>query len=136
MGEYLEKLLEANGIHFEASSQHLQSNDIKEKMCYVASDFKTASEGSGEEKTYKMTDGRMVKVCKERFLCPEVLFKFDLTGKDLYDGIHDMIHKSIMKCDEAIRQDLYGNVLLSGGTTMFAGIRERWNRSSILWHLK
>jgi actin len=30
-----------------------------------------------------------------------------------------------MKCDVDIRKDLYGNVVLSGGTTMFAGIGER-----------
>ncbi len=30
-----------------------------------------------------------------------------------------------MKCDVDIRKDLYGNVVLSGGTTMFVGIGER-----------
>ena len=30
-----------------------------------------------------------------------------------------------MKCDMDIRKDLYGNVVLPGGTTMFAGIIER-----------
>lgn len=30
-----------------------------------------------------------------------------------------------MKCDVDIRKDLYGNVVLSGGTTMFPGIGER-----------
>merc|ERR1712195_254357 len=30
--------------------------------------------------------------------------------------------ESIMKCDVDIRKDLYGNIVLSGGTTMFEGI--------------
>jgi actin-related protein len=30
-----------------------------------------------------------------------------------------------MKCDVDIRRDLYANVVLSGGTTMFSGIGER-----------
>ena len=30
-----------------------------------------------------------------------------------------------MKCDLDIRRDLYGNVVLSGGTTMYPGIGER-----------
>jgi len=33
--------------------------------------------------------------------------------------------QSIMKCDVDIRKDLYANVVLSGGTTMFQGIGER-----------
>lgn len=36
-------------------------------------------------------------------------------------GIHDTTFNSIMKCDVDIRKDLYNNVVLSGGTTMFPG---------------
>ena len=34
-------------------------------------------------------------------------------------------YNSIFKCDLNIRRDLYGNVVLSGGTTMFPGIAHR-----------
>jgi hypothetical protein len=37
-------------------------------------------------------------------------------------------YESIMKCDLDIRRDLYGNVVLSGGTTMFPGIADRMSR--------
>jgi len=30
-----------------------------------------------------------------------------------------------MKCDVDVRRDLYGNVVLSGGTTMYNGIADR-----------
>jgi actin-related protein len=33
-------------------------------------------------------------------------------------------YNSIFKCDLDIRRDLYGNVVLSGGTTMFPGIAD------------
>ena len=33
-----------------------------------------------------------------------------------------------MKCDEDIRKDLYANIVLSGGTTMFPGIADRMQR--------
>ena len=36
-------------------------------------------------------------------------------------GIHEMVHNSIMTCDIDIRKDMYSNVVLSGGTTMFPG---------------
>lgn len=40
-------------------------------------------------------------------------------------GIHDCTFKTIMKCEVDIRKDLYSNVVLSGGSTMFSGIGER-----------
>jgi actin, other eukaryote len=36
-----------------------------------------------------------------------------------------------MKCDIDIRKDLYGNVVLSGGTTMLPGIAERLQKELI-----
>jgi actin-related protein len=36
-----------------------------------------------------------------------------------------------MKCDVDIRKDLYGNVVLSGGTTMFAGIADRMQKELV-----
>jgi len=33
-----------------------------------------------------------------------------------------------MKCDVDIRKDLYANIVLSGGTTMFPGIAERMTK--------
>lgn len=35
---------------------------------------------------------------------------------------------SIMKCDLDIRKDLYGNIVMSGGTTMYAGISDRMQK--------
>ncbi|XP_073526465.1 uncharacterized protein [Phyllobates terribilis] len=43
-------------------------------------------------------------------------------------GIHETTYNSIMKCDVDIRKDLYGNIVLSGGTTMFAGIADRMSK--------
>ncbi|KAH3742717.1 Actin subfamily protein [Pelomyxa schiedti] len=33
-----------------------------------------------------------------------------------------------MKCDVDIRKDLYGNIVLSGGTSMFPGIADRMQK--------
>lgn len=69
----------------------------------------------------------MITVGNERFRCPEVLFKPNLIGKES-DGVHKTTYDSIMKCDVDIRKDLYGNIVLSGGTTMFEGIAERMEK--------
>lgn len=36
-------------------------------------------------------------------------------------GMHQIIFKSIMKCDLDVRSDMYKNIVLSGGSTMFPG---------------
>jgi len=43
-------------------------------------------------------------------------------------GIHETTYNSIMKCDVDIRKDLYQNIVLSGGTTMYPGIAERMTK--------
>lgn len=43
-------------------------------------------------------------------------------------GIHETAYNSIMRCDIDIRKDLYGNTVLSGGTTMYPGIADRMQK--------
>ena len=43
-------------------------------------------------------------------------------------GIHETTYNSIMKCDVDIRNDLYANTVLSGGTTTFRGFADRMQR--------
>jgi len=43
-------------------------------------------------------------------------------------GIHEKTFESIMKCDVDIRSELYNNICLSGGTTMFDGLQERMQK--------
>ena len=40
-------------------------------------------------------------------------------------------YNSIMKCDIDTRGDLYFNIILSGGTTMFPGIAERMHKELV-----
>jgi len=60
----------------------------------------------------------------ECFRCPEILFQPSLIGLDS-KGIHVAIYESIMKCDVSVRRELYANIVLSGGTTLFPGINSR-----------
>jgi len=60
----------------------------------------------------------------ERFRCPEVLFQPSFLGLESL-GIHELVYNSIMKCDVDIRKDFYGNIVLTGGCSMFPGIADR-----------
>jgi actin beta/gamma 1 len=62
-----------------------------------------------------------------RFRAPEALFQPSLIGLES-TGIHETTYNSIMKCDVDIRKDLYANIVMSGGTTMYPGIADRMQK--------
>jgi actin-related protein len=134
MTDYLVKLLSEVGQSFASSAEREIVRDIKEKLCYVSLDFeaemKTFAESSAMDKTYELPDGNTVTVGNQRFRCPEALFQPMKLGKE-FAGVHELTFQSIMKCDVDVRKDLYGNIVLSGGTTMFPGIAERLNKEVV-----
>lgn len=124
--EYLMKLLnDERGYAFTTADELEMVRDLKEKLCYVALDFEEEMQTTaGNEQSYTLTDGREIRIGNECFRCAETLFQPSFIGMESA-GIHETIYNSIMKCDKALRNELFANIVLSGGTSMLPGFAER-----------
>jgi len=103
---------------------------MKEDICYVSLDVeadKAKAAGSSElTKAYELPDGQTVSVNTPRFMGPEALFNPDLIKQgDGVEGMHTMAFGTVQECDQDVRRDLYQNVIVSGGTTLYEGLPDR-----------
>ena len=55
------------------------------------------------------------------------MFNPHLQGRS-EEGIHKSLHDCIVKCDADIKKDLFKNIVLAGGSTMFDGMKERMKK--------
>jgi actin-related protein 2 len=129
--KHLISLLQRRGYNLNRSADFDTARQIKENLCYVGYDLdierRLALETTTLVKPFQLPDGRIIKVGSERFEAAEVLFdpqKAGVEGK----GLHELLWTCINKADMDLRPQFYKHIVLSGGTTMFAGLPSRLER--------
>ena len=111
------------------------SREIKEQFCYVCRDMEKevkyfqdpASEKFRVYSGLGKTTGKQlnIKIGTERFLGPEVFFSPAKLTKDWDKPIDECVDSTIQNCPIDVRRDLYSNIVLSGGTTLFKNFNKR-----------
>ena len=126
--EFLQKLLLGNSDLSWANRGDLDLvRDMKERLCSLALDYNQEMEVNPFSRSYRLPDGKLVRVGNERFLCPEAFFQPGLVGSE-EPGIHRAVNSSILACDLDVRRSLYSNMIMSGGSTLLPGFSDRLTR--------
>jgi len=127
---YLQTLLKERNLNFNTPTEMDIVKDIKETMCYVVGDFdaamRDAKESNACDKNYNLPDGKQIMIGNERFRCAEAMFRPEVLGKDI-EGVHKNCFESITRShtEASVRRDLFSNIILTGGSTLFEGMSER-----------
>ncbi|TKA76937.1 Actin-like protein [Friedmanniomyces simplex] len=132
--EHLQTLLRKSGSVFHTSAEKEIVKQIKETTSYVVLNPKKEEKewlaannrGSGESKVvdYVLPDGQHLKIGSERFRAPEILFDPEIIGLE-WPGLHHLVVDAINRTDMDLRKSLFGNIVLSGGSTMIKGFGDR-----------
>ncbi|XP_063424582.1 actin-like [Mytilus trossulus] len=125
----LERSLNDRGYSFTSLADIKIIRYIKENMCYVASDYKKemerfSTEASSLEKNFELPDGQIVNIGSEQIRCVETFFQPLIMGMQ-FQGLHETINDSILKCDVELHKDLYENIVLCGESSRTPGITGR-----------
>jgi len=100
--------------------------ELKENFCYVSQNWESDVQNLSKSRvSYTFPEGREIYMDGlVRVKCPELLFKPELNGYAC-NSIHAITYDSVIKSDLYYRKDLFKNLILSGGSTMYQGIADR-----------
>ena len=125
MTHHIAYLLQKRGLHFSCSAEMEIVREIKEKFAYVAPELHPQANQLRDKKTYKLPDGSDIDLDEELFRGPEILFQQSSVAPQWIGGTSGMVHESISQCETDLHESFYENIVVSGGSTMLSGFRER-----------
>lgn len=101
---YLIRRLQQSGYAVHRSADYHAMDKIKEDSCYIGNHITTVERKLADETTtlikhYQLPDGRMIKMERERYEAPEILFNphlYDLDTMGWCSPIGQSIHQSMV----------------------------------------
>lgn len=131
ISSYFQQLLihQIEDIEFTNSFTFREAiNDIKEKYCFIKESMLDNLDSDNKnpkkmKETY-LPNGEALVLKNEQYLAPEILFQPSLIDSK-ESPLSKLIIDIIDQCDKKIRVDLYQNIVLSGGSSLFPGLEER-----------
>ena len=139
---FVQTLMRERGENVPAEEFSRVAQKVKEKYCYVSKDIAKEfelHERNPKEYVIRMEGVRaktnlpwQADVGYERFLAPEVFFRPDMIAEKENGfgqfSLPELVDNAIQECPIDSRRKLYGNIVLSGGSTMFKGFGKRVKR--------
>ena len=123
--KFLNELLEKKGYNFSTMAEKEIIKDIKEKGCYISNDNYENELKNIDNFLYELPDGNKIELKEERIKCPEVLFNPSIIN-NTDKNISQNCYEAVEKCDNFIKKDIYKCIDLTGGSSMFPGLEERF----------
>ena len=124
LSEYMLSLLKSKDYKYSSLSEINTAKSIKEKECFVAENYEK-EEKVVESSCFTLPDGSSLLIKEEKINCPEALFNPGIMGKE-GEGIVEACYNTIQKCDNDLKSEMFGNIVISGGNTNFKGFNNRF----------
>jgi len=134
---FILQILRDRGEKMPAVDARMIARTVKEKFSYVAPDIvKEYIKFDNDPEKFKVYEGVDPKTGKtykvdvgyERFLGPEMFFNPEIFSSQHTTSLPDLVDQTIQACPIDTRRQLYRNVSLSGGSTIFKDFSRRLQR--------
>ncbi len=108
---------------------------IKEEHCYVCPDIAKEYQKHDQDPSKFLKDFSWISpsskktiqfpIGHERFMGPEIFFNPEIANPDFTTPLPNLVDEVVQSCPIDSRRDLYKNIVLSGGSTMFKDFSKR-----------
>lgn len=132
---FIQNLLREREVGIPQEQSMETAKAIKEQFCYVCPDIVKEFTKYDKDplKWIKKYDGinnitrqlYSVDVGYERFLGPEIFFHPEFANPEYTESLSMIVDEVIQNCPIDVRRNLYKNIVLSGGSTMFKDFDKR-----------